>query len=493
VAWDECNEYLSEKEVKDIMGDAFDQSKFDENKDKETNLLSRAVLKEIISSHTEQETSTTATTCTSTSTDTSPTKTSKSPQKLGIQIPADVKRNARGRHRSFENGDTKKGKGAGATKRVPRALSMEKPPEDGDQEAPPQGEVDTWESVQAQPSCAVCGMVFTSAGKLDTHIKYSSIHVSNLKKLDDKEKGIQQAEGNGISDKQELESDRCRVLYTGNKHFWRTQDNLDITIYLHMAAKCIEVIAFEGKANFEFPRVYLNETKLVSMITEESIWEKVNKKEEEANKKKFKKDLPSREVLFVEEKRLSIATFILQRLKLTVSGVAPPASRGLNDGELLGATKELLASQSAQMLSLGVSSPKPAGAKKVFYVPEANDKESNVEFDITKGAVTPVLINRRRHSTDQEIKDTLHSVEEMQNDIRNMTKKAEGIANTIHRGVETFNAKARGRNKGVKTYSKARRRWVFAIKRVLRQAQVREVTALLLTYGDKYYVVPKPE
>ena len=490
-------------QVKDLLGTAFDQQKFDEKKDKETNLMSRETLKAMVTSHSEQDATTTTQSVTSPTSDKSARSSgkNKSPQrpKIGIQIPSDVKRKDRGRHRSFENdGGKGGGKSAGPQKRIPRALSMEAPPSDNDKDAPPQGEVDTWESVQSQPSCAICGMVFTSAGKLDTHVKYSSVHVSNLKKLDDKEKAgkSDNSDNKGVVKKQEVESERCRVLYTGNKHFWRTQDNLDITIYLHIDAKCIEVIAFEGKANTEYPRIYLDEKKILSMITEDSIWEKVNQTEAAANKKKFKKELPPREILFAEEKRLCISTFILQRLKLSVvnkGGAAPSLARNLSDGNLLDATKELLASQSAQMLSLGVPSPTPAGSKKLTYLPSENDKETKVEFDVTKGTVTPVLISRRRHSTDQEIKDTMHSVEEMQNDIRNMTKKAEGIANTIHRGVETFNAKARVRGSRKANYSKARQRWIFAIKRVLRQAQVREVTKYLLTFGDKYYVVPTEE
>jgi hypothetical protein len=33
--------------------------------------------------------------------------------------------------------------------------------------------VDTWDSVSAQPSCLICGMVFSTANKLETHAKYS--------------------------------------------------------------------------------------------------------------------------------------------------------------------------------------------------------------------------------------------------------------------------------------------------------------------------------
>jgi hypothetical protein len=36
-----------------------------------------------------------------------------------------------------------------------------------------QNEIDSWDSVKAQPACLLCAMVFTSPDKLNTHTKYS--------------------------------------------------------------------------------------------------------------------------------------------------------------------------------------------------------------------------------------------------------------------------------------------------------------------------------
>lgn len=33
--------------------------------------------------------------------------------------------------------------------------------------------VDSWDSVNNQPSCILCGMVFSTMTKLETHVKYS--------------------------------------------------------------------------------------------------------------------------------------------------------------------------------------------------------------------------------------------------------------------------------------------------------------------------------
>lgn len=355
-------------------------------------------------------------------------------------------------------------------------------------------QVDSWESVQAQPSCIVCGMVFSSLGKLETHKKYSSVHVANLKKQ--AEKDLEKKEVSGIG-AQEEESNRCRVLYTGSKHFWRTNDHLDINIYLHIEAKCVEVIAYESKLSFEFPRIYLDETKLLAMIKEDTVWDNVKKIEEDASRKKLSHTLPSREVLFAEEKRLLLASFVLNRLK--ISAEAPSSMQvSASEGELVTATKGLLASQSEHLEKLGLTSPGKSGSpfftsKRLQYCPSSMDSEQQVDFDFSTAQVKPVLVQRRRHSTDQEIHDAMTSLSEMQDDIRGMTDRAEGIANMVHRGVDRFNARVRGSLRRQNSLSLARRRWIFAINRVIRQREVKLAKVMLSKYGDKFYVEPEPE
>lgn len=114
-----------------------------------------------------------------------------------------------------------------------------------------------------------------------------SLHASNLKKL-------QQSSIDAVSEESEpkptepssLEpSSRCRVMYTGTKFFWKTQDNIDIHIYYHIDSKCIEVISYEGKANTELPRIYLNESLLIQLIGEESVMERVREIQKDASNK----------------------------------------------------------------------------------------------------------------------------------------------------------------------------------------------------------------
>ena len=471
-------------QVTELLGQHFEKDKYDEIKDKETNLLSRAVLIEAIKSRSDKDKNQLP----SLSQAVTEKKKNESPQKIGIQLPDCAKKKAKQRNRSFENANASSP--GRHRKRVPRALSMEDTPDSGNTSSDQsKKEVDTWESVKSQPSCVVCGMVFASEGKLDTHIKYSSVHAANLKKIEAMEKGSKSTKG--VLNEQEEESSRCRVLYTGSKHFWRTQDFLDITIYLHIEAKCLEVIAFDTNASFEYPRIYLDENKIYGMITEKAVWDKVEAMKVVANGKKFKKELAPREVLFQEEKRVLESSFVLQRLKLSADGKAPSPAKKVSVSDLTKATDELLASQNAEMLKLGVLSPKRKGVgqKQLYYIPEVYDDEQQVEFDNTKVVVTPVLLQRRRHSSDQEIKDAFDSIEAMQNDIRGMTERAAGIANKVHSGVEEFNLRVR-KSADISTESKPRQKWAHAISRILRRNHVDNMAKHLQSFGDKYYIPP---
>lgn len=423
ISWAEVKEDLSADEVRNLLGNDFNEAQFDEAKNKATGLLSRTKLMALVNSQSpEKKKSSSAVNETS-------------PVKIGLQVPkVERRQHSRSRGRSFEEANGGNGSPAALTAKKKeqsqrsrafgRTVSLEKEP------GKPAGvvsqdhpDVDSWDSVHEQPSCVACGMLFPTLSKLEQHVKYSTIHAATLKKLDALAKG---GEGGHF----EAESDRCRPLYTGSKYFWRTQDNLDINIYLHIAAKCIEVIAFEGNTNFEFPRIYLDETKLLSMITEQDIWARVEKFEEEEGKKKFKKELPPRDLIFAEEKRLGTSSFILTRLKVVSdsNSSSKPLTNSTSEGALCEATKELLNSQSANLASLGVSA---ANMKKsgrlLLYDPLSNDALQNIDFDLqnSKASLTPVLIQRRRHSTDKEISDTISSITEMQEDIRGMTEYAE--------------------------------------------------------------------
>jgi hypothetical protein len=107
---------------------------------------------------------------------------------------------------------------------------------------------------------------------------------------------------------------RCRELYSGSKFFWRTQQNIDIEIFLHYDVKCIEVTAYDPHANIQ-SRLYIDETILINNnIGHDMIIQAV-----EAKKATLDKDLIEKindESIFDDEKRVLESSHILRKLQI---------------------------------------------------------------------------------------------------------------------------------------------------------------------------------
>lgn len=321
-------------------------------------------------------------------------------------------------------------------------------------DTPTGSNVDSWDSVSAQPSCIICGMVFPSIQKLNTHTKYSEVHQINLKKLSNPEpQPVEVPKPTGPKAQEEVSS-RCKLLYSGSKLFWRTQDTYDIHIYLHNNTDCIELIPFEGKRNAEYDRLYFSESKLVKCIGEENIHEKVSEKKKEAASQKFVRSLPPDSVLFEEEKRLAISTYLLSRIKVADEK---------KDLKLPG--------------------------KGLDFTPDV--AADSPLLDKVPDDVTPVFVPRRRHSTEAEIESKLKDISNLQEDIRQLSKRAEHIMNLFAKGVESLKS-------GLVTKSNyndmrlPKKRWLMAIKRVIRiNAVAANTINLRKRFGDKYLVDSK--
>ena len=72
---------------------------------------------------------------------------------------------------------------------------------------------------------------------------------TSLQILGDSEPKLQQ---------RQVEGKDYRLLYYGSKFFWRTQDNIDFSFYLHIALLIIEVVPFDVYKNKELDRIYLD-------------------------------------------------------------------------------------------------------------------------------------------------------------------------------------------------------------------------------------------
>ena len=130
--------------------------------------------------------------------------------------------------------------------------------------------VDSWDSVHSQPSCPLCKLIFTTTTKYETHIKYSEVHAQNLAKQKEQvETTVRPSSAPTTEPPRPISAPpgpRCRELYTGSKFFWRYKQTVEIHIYLHLSPRCLEVCSYNNNQSQEYPRVYLEESKLVKLI-----------------------------------------------------------------------------------------------------------------------------------------------------------------------------------------------------------------------------------
>lgn len=389
-----------------------------------------------------------------------------SKDEAGIQV-----KNTRTRRRSFDNkpvaNTSKKTKDMTQSSSIPslEAKVLEEPPQ----------QVDTWDSVNGQPSCLICSMVFTNPQKLETHIKYSSLHVSNLKKLQEASEIIVEVPQKPVEPSSLEPSARCRVIYTGTKFFWKTQDNIDLHLYYHIDMKCIEVIAYEGKANTELPRLYLNEIALMKHLGEDVIMDRVRELQKDASNKRFKEALPPVQILFEEEKRIAISSHIISHLQMVSSSTNGTGSA------LPG-------------------SPSPAAAlftskkqlKYVLFSDEVVESNQNgmttedILYSSKPDSVIPVYIARRRHTSEEEIKETLTDINAMQMDIRSMTQKAEKMAGHVSKASASLSSGMKKRKWRKEHLSAMRIKWLWAIDFVIRKNRVAFTKQILEKYNGKY-------
>lgn len=178
---------------------------------------------------------------------------------------------------------------------------------------------DSWDSVTHQPYCNLCQMAFKSATFLERHVKYSELHQTNVKKAQGQpvsvplplavvakpttpDEGSKKASMPVVS--KQVEGQHFKLLYTGSKFFWRTQDNVDLHFYHHILPHTIEVIPYDSTRSKELPRIYLNYTCLMSNVS------------------KHHKQTTGQELEEEDNNRTAVTTYILQRLQLATSGTS---------------------------------------------------------------------------------------------------------------------------------------------------------------------------
>ena len=306
---------------------------------------------------------------------------------------------------------------------------------------------DHWDSVRELPYCPLCAMAFKSVSLLERHIKYSDIHLKAIvAQTAEAAKTTEQAVVEAPKTlPRQVEGQDYKLLYFGSKFFWRSQDNIDLSFFHHIACSVIEVVPFDVYKNAELERLYFD-----LYIIHENIDADVETKLSEL-KEQFKHDnkhdkFQSATFNDVHERaqltRVAMTTYILTRLQLHTI---------VNEGSK--STAQLRFQESTQSFS----------EKTPVLLPEQLPK-----------ILIPVSVTHRRNTSTEEVKQKLTELADDQAALKSAINKAEIIASMVHRFASLYSSR-----KELQMYSIPRRRWILAIRKVVQINAVIRVRAML--------------
>lgn len=357
---------------------------------------------------------------------------------------------------------------------------------------------DSWDSVSQQPYCKICQMAFKSETFLERHIKFSDLHAQNVKKKEQQEEAAKSGAPPPpiIPDRiapRQVEGEHFKMLYTGSKFFWRTQESVDLHFYHHILPHTIEIISYDTTKSREFNRIYLDYYTLLEIVIESNKVHSAMQREMSKSKKHDKTinenddevnggsagnfsasfgSVKSTNLRQDEDaQRTALTTYILQRLQLqsvttTTAGDAHSALSSLNTGKSASA-RELLNSASSPTLPGLVANAQVNGSVMVFTKLTGDDYKRTPVLEKPPIILVPVVVTRRRRTNAEEIDATISSLTHDRQALTAATGKAEKVANLMFSSASEISS--------VKWWMKLnpwRRKWVWAIRRVIRQRLV---------------------
>ena len=173
------------------------------------------------------------------------------------------------------------------------------------------------------------------------------------------------------------------MIYSGSKFFWRTRDDIEILIYMHVKARALEVIPFHIAKNKELERNYLSIPILLKTIGNDAIQKKI----EELTAKRGQGDALATPAAKKEEaKRLALSAHVLARLQTSINGL-------------------------------------------VFEPSGSDDRTLNPVLTAPVPQLVPASVIRRRKTTSQEVSSTMESLAAAQRALLEATGEAAKVAN----------------------------------------------------------------
>ena len=334
-------------------------------------------------------------------------------------------------------------------------------------------QADSWDSVSQQPFCAVCQMAFKSLTFLDRHVKYSDLHVKNV----NKQKEASEPTPIGTADEmfpvsqsgkmeaKQIEGKHYRLLYSGAKLFWRTQESIDLNIYHHILPSTIEIVSFDPVKSKEMNRIYCDYTALCDLSGVTAA----------AMASAGARAAASRAAAAREMQATSSKGTVINAKHAAATAEAEAAAVAAADPSNVEEETAMLARYIIQRLQLGPPTAPGSNMKTMEFVQLSSD--TNIKspvMDKVPVVLIPIAVARRRRTNAEEIEATMSSLVTDRAALAEATSHAHKVASVMYSASTSIAAK-----KWWADFNPVRKRWIWAIRRVIRQKLVAETTAVL--------------
>jgi len=342
---------------------------------------------------------------------------------------------------------------------------------------------DHWASVSQLPYCNVCKSAFKSEGLLERHIKYSEMHAKNRDRVQLKEDGALVEE----APKKLVEGKDYQLYYYGSKFFWRSQDNIDISMFYHVLADVIEVVPFDVYKNRELERLYFSCFKLAELFKDELQIKLAERKRQMQSSTIHTSSFDNSTSATFSSVGVSSST-TAQKRKQDLDTFAEEEQRKLSTTYILARlTLHDMPAKAQTLVQICGETHVNKPDHILVFVPTASDdvitknESASPLLAAPPSLLVPISVTHRRNTSNEEVKMKMNSMQEGMALLRSATSHAEKISGLITK----FAASLRNKSTKLASFSSARRRWVMAIARVLQIIGVEKTTRLLNKREEK--------
>lgn len=390
------------------------------------------------------------------------------------------------RRRSFDG--NKAGPGAAAMAAAQEALKKAEEAADAAAAVTPvavveEVQADSWDSISQQPFCAICQMAFKSAQFLERHVKYSDLHLKNAKKAEEANKataeGVKPATSITPADNdmlfevspsgkvmpKQVEGKHYRLIYSGSKLFWRTQETVDLNIFHHILPSTIEVVSYDTMKAKEMNRLYLDYSSLCDQSGVTAA----------AQASAGARAAAARAQAAREMEATSAAGTNARAAHQAATLAAEAAAALAQDPANVVDETAMIARYIIQRLQLGNPVGPNSTLKKMEFVKLSSDTYTKSPvMDKVPVVLIPIAVARRRRTNAEEIEATISGLNMDRAALAEATSHAHKVASVVYSSATSIASK-----KWWADFNPVRRKWIWAIRRVIRQKLVAETTAVL--------------